>query len=151
MREIRKPATVRGQLLRSILVSMLSFGVDFGALVLFTEAGGLHYLASAALSFMLGTSVSYLLSILWVFEVRRFPSRALEYLVFVLVGAVGLGLNEALLWLLTEPIGIYYLVSKVIAAALIFFWNFAARRYLLFRPAGKAPSVRNVPPERNDP
>jgi putative flippase GtrA len=151
MREIRKPSTVRGQLLRSILVSMFSFGVDFGALALLTEAAGLHYLASAAPSFLLGTSVSYLLSILWVFEVRRFPSRTLEYLVFILVGVVGLGLNEALLWLLTDPVGIYYLVSKVIAAALIFFWNFAARRYLLFRPAENAPSVRNDPRGRRAP
>ena len=124
---------MRGQLLRSMVVSFLAFLVDFGSLALLTEKGGLHYLLSAGISFLLGTTVSWLLSILWVFTSRRFRSRMLELALFVLVGVVGLGLNEALLWALTELVGIYYLASKVIAASLIFFWNFAARRYLLFR------------------
>jgi putative flippase GtrA len=141
---MRKPATTRGQLLRSLCVSQLAFAADIGSLALLTEIGGLHYLLSAGISFLLGTTVSWLLSILWVFEVRRFSSTAAEYAVFVLVGAVGLGLNEALLWLFTEQFGIYYLLSKVIAASLVFFWNFSARKYLLFRslnrPAATGPA-----------
>jgi putative flippase GtrA len=113
--------------------SFLAFCVDFGLLAVLTESAGLHYLVSAAVSFLAGTTVSYALSILWVFEKRRFGTPALEYLLFVLVGVVGLALNETLLWLLTEPVGLHYLLSKIIAAALIFFWNFAARKRILFR------------------
>jgi putative flippase GtrA len=68
-----------------------------------------------------------------VFPERRYSSRGFEYALFVLVGIVGLGLNEGLLWALTEKVRIYYLASKVIAACLIFFWNFGARKLLLFR------------------
>jgi putative flippase GtrA len=114
-------------------VSLLSFAVDFGLLVLLTEAAGLHYLVSAGISFLLGTTVSYVLSVVWVFPSRRFSSRAVEYALFIAVGAVGLGLNEALLWVLTEPLAIFYMASKLIAAAIIFFWNFGARKLLLFR------------------
>jgi putative flippase GtrA len=128
-----KPATTHGQLLRSTGVSLVAFGVDFGTLAFLTEVGRLHYLLSGAISFLLGTTVSYVLSILWVFEFRRVRSVGLEYMLFVLVGVVGLGMNEALLWVLTEHVRIFYLGSKVIAASLIFFWNFSARRYLLFR------------------
>ena len=104
-----------------------------GILVLLTEALGIHYLASAALSFLAGTSLAYALSILWVFTVRSFSSPLAEYAVFVAVGIVGLGLNEALLWVFTEPLGVYYLLSKLIAASIGFFWNFSARRWILFR------------------
>jgi putative flippase GtrA len=113
-------------------VSALAFSVDIGTLALLTEAAGLHYLLSAALSFVLGTSVSYALSIVAVFEMRRWRSKAVEYLLFVAVGAVGLGLNELLLWALTEGAGIFYLLSKLLAAAIVFFWNFGARKFLLF-------------------
>jgi putative flippase GtrA len=113
--------------------SLVAFSVDFAVLALLTEAAGIHYLLSAGISFLLGSSVSYLLSILWVFPVRRLDSRLVEYALFVFVGMVGLGLNEGLLWAFTEGLGIYYLLSKVIAACLIFFWNFAARKLLLFR------------------
>jgi putative flippase GtrA len=122
-----------GQLLRSMGASLVAFAVDFGALALLTEGARVHYLLSAGISFLMGTSVSYLLSILWVFPERRYSSRGVEYALFVLVGLVGLGLNEGLLWILTEKVRIYYLGSKVIAATLIFFWNFGARKFLLFR------------------
>jgi putative flippase GtrA len=113
-------------------VSAVSFGLDFAVLALLTEAAGLHYLASAALSFVAGTSLSWLLSVLLVFPVRVYSSRLLEYALFLLVGGVGLGLNEALLWAFTDGLGIYYLFSKVLAASMVFFWNFGMRKRLLF-------------------
>ena len=121
------------QLLKTVAASQAAFWLDFGILALLTEVVGLHYLASAAFSFLAGTTLSYVLSIVWVFDTRRFSSVAVEYALFVLVGIVGLGLNEGLLWVFTEPLGLHYLVSKVVAATLIFGWNFAARKLLLFR------------------
>jgi putative flippase GtrA len=121
------------QLLKTVVASQAAFWLDFGILALLTEAVGLHYLVSAAISFLAGTTLSYVLSIVWVFDIRRFASWTVEYLLFVLVGAIGLALNEGLLWLFTEAIGLHYLVSKIVAATLIFGWNFAARKLLLFR------------------
>ncbi|MBE3063810.1 MAG: GtrA family protein [Spirochaetes bacterium] len=129
------------QLARSAAVSLLAFAIDFAILVTLTEAAGLHYLISAGISFLVGTTVSYVLSVTWVFPVRRFSSKAVEYLLFIAVGVIGLGLNEVLLWVFTEPLGIFYMASKVIAAALIFFWNFGARKFLLF-PAYSRPPRR---------
>ncbi len=128
---MRKPTTTRGQLLLSMAASLLAFGLDFGALALLTEVARLHYLLSAAFSFILGTTASYILSIRFIFEMRSASVRV-EYGLFVLVGAVGLGLNELLLWALTDLAGIHYLISKIIAASLVFFWNFGARKLLLF-------------------
>ena len=123
----------RRQLIRSVGVSLVSFGLDFGILALLTEAAGLHYLLSAGISFLLGTTLSWLLSVRWVFDLRTRSSKLLEYGLFVMVGVVGLGLNEALLWLFTDRAGLYYLLSKIIAASLVFFWNFGMRKALLFR------------------
>ena len=124
--------TVR-QLLKTVVASQAAFWLDFGILALLTEAAGLHYLASAAVAFLAGTTVSYVLSVAWVFDTRRVASKAAEYALFVLVGVVGLALNEGLLWVFTETLGLHYLVSKVVAATLIFGWNFGARKLLLFR------------------
>jgi putative flippase GtrA len=121
------------QLLKTVVASQAAFWLDFGILALLTEAAGLHYLASAAVAFLAGTTVSYVLSVVWVFDTRRVASKAAEYALFVLVGAVGLGLNEGLLWAFTEPLGLHYLISKAVAATIIFGWNFGARKLLLFR------------------
>jgi putative flippase GtrA len=121
------------QLLKTVVASQAAFWLDFGVLALLTEVAGLHYLASAALSFLAGTTLSYWLSVRWVFDTRRVASKAAEYALFVLVGAVGLALNEGLLWLFTEAAGLHYLLSKAVAATIIFGGNFAARKLLLFR------------------
>ncbi len=121
------------QLLKTVAASQAAFWLDFGILALLTELAGLHYLVSAAVAFLAGTTLSYVLSVVWVFDTRRVASKAAEYALFVLVGAVGLALNEALLWVFTEPLGLHYLVSKALAATIIFGWNFGARKLLLFR------------------
>jgi putative flippase GtrA len=45
---------------------------------------------------------------------------------------VGLLLNDGLIWTFTELGKIHYLASKVLAAVAVFFWNFFARRQVLF-------------------
>ena len=120
-------------LLRGIFASNIAFAFDFGLLVVLTEAVKLHYLISNVIGFMSGTTLLYVLSIYWVFSRRTIQSRHLEYWVFIFIGAVGVGLNEALIWAFTEKVHIYYLYSKIIAGCMVFFWNFLSRRHLLFR------------------
>jgi putative flippase GtrA len=126
-------AAAVGELARSTATSVVAFGLDFGVLAFLTEVCRLHYLLSAAVSFSLGVTASYILSVLWVFRVRRVSSRPVEYGLFVLIGVIGLGLNEALMWMFTEKFVLYYLLSKVAAASVVFFWNFGARKFILFR------------------
>ena len=121
------------QLLRSIFTSNVAFCVDFGILVLLTELFRIHYLVSAGIGFFIGTSVSYALSILWVFERRSFRNKRLEYFIFIFIGLIGVGLNEILMWFFTEQLNVYYLISKVLSGSSIFFFNFFTRRRVLFR------------------
>jgi putative flippase GtrA len=121
------------QLARYVVVGGLAFVVDFGSLFLLTEFGGLHYLLSAAIAFCLGLVTNYLLSIVWVFNRRTLNNRWLEFLIFGLIGLAGLGMNELILWFLTDRVGLHYLVSKMVSAVLVLLWNFLARRFSLFR------------------
>ena len=71
------------QLLKTIVASQAAFWLDFGILALLTEAAGLHYLASAAIAFLAGTTVSYVLSIVWVFT----ETLGLHYLISKILAA----------------------------------------------------------------
>lgn len=121
------------QLARTALSSFPAFGLDLAVMVALTELLRVHYLLSAATGFIAGTTFSYLLSVRWIFFRRRLARPSLEYVLFLLVGAVGLGLNGLLLWAFTEHLRIFYVVSRILAASVVFFWNFAARKALLFR------------------
>ena len=121
------------QLFRYGFVGGLAFLVDYGTLVLLTEFAGLHYLLAATISFILGLISNYLLSITWVFNQHKLNNRWVEFLLFAFIGVVGFGLNDAIMFLCTERCGIHYTLSKIIATAIVFFWNFLARKLILFK------------------
>ncbi|UTB31515.1 MAG: GtrA family protein [Methanobacterium sp. ERen5] len=121
------------QFFRYIFVGGTAFLVDFGSLYLLTEYFGIFYLMSAAIAFTLGLIANYLLSVRWVFNKHTLDNRLHEVGIFTLVGIVGLGLNEVIIWFFTSNMHLFYIYSKIISAALVLFWNFFARRYTIFR------------------
>ncbi len=134
------------QFIRYLGVGGLSFVADFACLYFLTEHVGIHYLISASLAFCVGLATSYLLCLAWVFDFRRMPNRWHEFMVFSAIGFAGLLLNNLLLWLLTEHAGLYYLISKMVAAAAILFFNFSLRRWLLFSPPQAAATAMEILP-----
>lgn len=132
--KLQGPAhTLSVQFLRYGVVGGVAFGVDYGSLFLLTEFASVHYLVSAPAAFTLGLLTNYLLSVSWVFDRRTLSNRSLEFFIFALIGAVGLGLNELVIWFLTEKASLHYLLSKLVSSAVVLLWNFFARRFTLFR------------------
>ena len=110
-----------------------AFIVDFSLLYFLTEYLHIYYLISAALSFIPGLLVNYLLSVHWVFNNRVLENRSTEFIFFTLIGLGGLGFNELFMWFFTDVAGFYYLISKIISTALGYLWNFFAKKFFLFR------------------
>ena len=111
--------------------------MDYGFLFLLTEVFGIHYLLSATISFILGLITNYLLSVVWVFNNRKLANRWAEFGVFAIIGVIGLGLNALIMYLCTDKIGIHYMLSKIISTVIVFFWNFFARKIILFKNCSK--------------
>ena len=105
------------QLFRYGFVGGAAFLVDYGVLVLLTEVFGMHYL----------------LSVVWVFNNRTLGNRWAEFTVFAIIGVIGLGLNALIMYVCTDKMGIYYMISKIISTVIVFFWNFFARKIVLFK------------------
>ncbi len=126
----KSPSTVI-QFFRYVVVAAVGLVFDFGGLVFLTERAHIYYLLSATISFTVALVVNYILSSVWVFPPSKFR-RWHEFLFFGLIGLVGLGLNDLLLWALSSGLGLYYVASKGIATCVVFGWNFFARKFLLY-------------------
>ncbi len=120
------------QLFRYTFVGGLAFIVDFGTLFILKETFHIYYLIAAGIAFALGWLINYAISVVWVFPQKKFQNKTVEFLLFGAIGLVGLGLNEIFMFLLTDKVALHYLVSKIIATGGIYFWNFFARKFLLF-------------------
>ena len=121
------------QLLRYGVVVGIAFPIDFGLLYIFTEYFHMYYLLSTILAFSISMLVNFIISIFWVFRTRANRPFWKEITAFFIIGFVGLGLTAIIGWVCTSVIGIFYLVSKLIAVCFVFFWSFGARRLLFTR------------------
>ena len=117
---------------RYFVVGGIAAAVDIGLFMLLAQGLGLPYLRVAAATFVLATLVNYVLSVRFVFvSGLRFRRRWEIALVFA-VSAVGLGVNQAILWACVELGGFALLAAKLAATATVFCWNYLGRRHLVF-------------------
>ena len=96
------------------------------------EKLGIYYLLSAAGSFFMGVLVNYYLSVKWVFATRKLASRRAEFLIFVVITGVGLLFNLLIIAGMVELVKVGYWIALVVATIIVFFWNFLARKKVLY-------------------
>lgn len=126
-----------GEFFRYTLVGGFAFAVDYGTLLLLEKRLNVHYLVAGAAGFMLGLLCNYIGSTRFVFKNRVVKDRRLEWIAFAVIGLVGLLINEGLLFLLTGKLAIRVEISKPLTQIVVFFWNFTARKVLLFANPGQ--------------
>ena len=116
---------------RYFIASAGALAVDVGLYRLALSLGW-HYQFAALLGFSAGAVVAYLASVRWVFRARTVHNAGVEFGLFVAVGVAGLLLTELLLWLGIGRLGLPALPSKLGTSAVVFAFNFAVRKTLLF-------------------
>ena len=105
--------------------------IDFGILTFLREVAGVHYLISNAVSFTVSVVANYVLSMKYVFRRKKNANRVKEFIVFVILSAIGLLLNQLLMWGAVDGMGIYYVAAKVLATAVVMVYNFVSRKLIL--------------------
>lgn len=122
------------QFFRYAFVGAWATLADWGVLFLLTEGAKVHYLVSAVVAFVMGLTVNFLLSKKFVFSgEKKAHSSSTEFLVYAIIGVIGLLLTEGIMFVLTDILKLYFMIPKIIATAVVFVWNFVARKLVLYR------------------
>lgn len=119
------------QFMKFGVVGAIAFVIDFGLLALLTSGFGVNYLVSATISFTVSVIFNYFASMRYVFRHREGMSRRREFVIFVVLSVIGLGINNGLMWLCVEVLNIFYLLAKIFATAVVTIWNFVTRKIFL--------------------
>jgi putative flippase GtrA len=118
------------QLFRYCFVGGAAFIVD--AAVLWGFEHFTHYLIASAIAFMAGLISNFILSKLFVFTESK-TKKSIEFLAYTIIGVIGLIFTELLMYVFTDILGLYFMLSKIITAVIVLIWNFAARKFILYR------------------
>ena len=130
---------IAGEFVRYCLVGGIAFVVDFSLLTstqefLLKEIPCGVYIATAT-GFIGGLIVNYALSLKFVFVQAKDAHSgrsASAFMVFVVIGAIGLALTECGMWVGVSLLKLHYLFVKVVVTGIVLLWNYGGRKILIF-------------------
>lgn len=132
------------QIMKFGIVGVLSFAIDFGIYSILVYFTPVPLLAANFFGFTISVIFNYVMSMKYVFERKENIDRKAEFIIFVVLSLIGLGLNEFLVWLFVdfsyENVGvvaemfsynIMKMIGKILATGIVMVYNFISRKLFL--------------------
>lgn len=115
-----------------LFISVIATVVDVAILFLLTDVVKIYYLISGTISFFFGTIVAYIGQKYFTFKDKD-KRIAKQFGLFAFISIIGLLINLGVLKLCVDVLGLHYMIGKVIAIGIGFFWNYTANRKITFK------------------
>ena len=115
------------EIFRFCLVGGGCFLVDDWLLYALTEYAGIPYLWSSGISFTSSVFVNYWLCVIYVFRGAG-EQTARQKVLFFGSSIAGLVLNQICMFIFVDICGIYYMLAKLGATAIVTVWNYVMKR-----------------------
>jgi putative flippase GtrA len=118
--------------LKFCIVGTSGMVIDFGTTWVLKERVKINkYIANSA-GFISAASSNYFLNRTWTFEDHN-PEIATQYLSFILISFLGLGINNLIIYILNDRFKYNFYLSKLFAIAVVTIWNFLMNFLFTFR------------------
>ena len=129
-----------GEFFRYAIVGGIAFLADFGTLVaaqeLFLKQYPSGVYIATVFGFVVGLAVNYALSLWFIFTQKKDKGKGRSlgaFLVFGVIGLLGLLWTELGMWAGIELLEWNYMVVKVLVTGAVLVWNYLGRKVLIFR------------------
>lgn len=119
------------QIFKFVIVGGVATIIDFASIFLFKEYLHIPVLIANTIAFCIATVYNYIASIRWVFTVDESKNKKKTFVTFVVFSAIGLVLNDLIMWLTMELFNMYYILGKIVATCFVMIFNFVTRKLFL--------------------
>jgi putative flippase GtrA len=123
------------QILKFGAVGFLCFFIDYGIMVALVELAGVPELIASGCSFTVSVIVNYILSITVVFDADKEANKVSQFIVFIILSVIGLGINQLIMWGGTAWLDQYmarsYMIVKIFATGVVMVYNFITRKIFI--------------------
>lgn len=120
------------KLIKFCVVGFSGMIVDFGVTWVCKEKLRWNKYVSNSLGFILAASNNYIWNRLWTFSSTD-ANITRQWGSFLLISAIGLALNNLIIYLLHGKLRLNFYLSKIIAIACVTLWNFSMNYLFTFR------------------
>jgi putative flippase GtrA len=132
------------QVMKFGIVGVISFAIDFGIYSILVYFTPVPLLVANFFGFTVSVIFNYVMSMKFVFERKEDMDRKAEFIIFVILSLIGLGLNEFLVWLFVEYAyeniaivaelvshNMMKMIGKILATGIVMVYNFISRKLFL--------------------
>jgi len=119
------------QLLKFCVVGFSGMIIDFGTTWLMKEKIKINKYIANSCGFTFAASSNYFWNRIWTFESHS-NRIGTEFLSFFAISIIGLGLNNAIIWILSDKMKLNFYLSKIIAIGVVTVWNFGMNFFFTF-------------------
>lgn len=108
--------------------------IQYTILVVLVEFFSTLPVIASTIGFVTSSTYNYLLNYYFTFgsQARHHVASAK----FALVATLGLTINSAIIFLLTEWLTVHYIVAQAIATLVVLIWNFLAHQHWTYKSTG---------------
>lgn len=121
------------RMVRFFITGMFAFLTTLFLLYIFTEWFSLWYLYSATIAYAISIAVSFAFQKFWTFQNSISAAARAQFMRFLFLNIINIGLNACGVYLLTE-LGLWYIASEFFVALLIALSSFSIMRRFIFTP-----------------
>ncbi len=116
------------QILKFGIVGVICFFIDYlvgiAAMNIAMKVLGEGGFATAStigsvLGFIVSVIANYILSFKFVFQRKENMDRRAEFVIFLILSVIGLGINQLMMWLLVDKALMWYMLAKIFATAVV--------------------------------
>lgn len=129
MKEMLLP--LLGRLIKFCVVGCSGMIVDFFFTWLCKEKLKWNKYISNSIGFILAATNNYVWNRIWTFQSQNMEV-AREYISFIVISLIGLGLNNLIIYLVHEKLHFNFYLSKIIAIGCVTLWNFSLNYVFTF-------------------
>lgn len=136
------------QIIKFGLIGVLCTLIDIAVFSFINYAAGMDYTVATFFGFVVSVVVNYILSMKYVFARKDDLDRKKEFIIFVVLSVIGLGLNEVIIYGCVDGIymhaaalqglfgrGSAEFIGKIAATGLVMVYNFISRKIFLEKKA----------------
>lgn len=119
-------------LIRFGITGLSGLLIDFALTWFFKDELGINKFAANGIGFCAAVISNFLINRNWTFKGNR-AKAAPQFTAFLLVSVIGLLLNSSIIYVLDDQLKVNFYLSKAVAIFLVFFWNFSANYFFVFK------------------
>jgi putative flippase GtrA len=120
------------KLVKFCVVGFSGMFVDFGTTWLLKEKVKVNKYLANSTGFVLAATSNYFFNRIWTFHSHN-QQIVTEYFSFIGISLIGLGINNLIIYLLTDKLKLNFYLSKLFAIGVVTIWNFVMNYLVTFK------------------